>query len=67
MTVLVQACLEADYNAGTQSCASPYYIPQETGLPALSLADAQVIGLSVAGLWAAAWVIRRIKKLLDQS
>lgn len=67
MTVLVQACLESDYDATTHVCASPYYIPQSTGLPPLSIADAQIIGLSMAALWALAWVIRRLKRFIDQS
>jgi len=66
MAVLVQACLESDYNAETHVCANPYYIPQSTVLPPLSIADAQTIGLAMATVWALAWVIRRLKRMIDQ-
>ena len=67
MAVLVQACMEADFDAATQTCTPPYWIPQPTVLPALSVADAQQIGLAIAFLLACAWVIRRVKKQIDQS
>jgi len=67
MAVLVQACMEADFDAATQTCTAPYWIPQPTVLPALSVADAQQIGLAIAFLLACAWVIRRVKKQIDQS
>lgn len=63
----VLGCRDVDFNPQTGTCAAPYYIPQTTGFPALSIADAQTIGAACALLWAAAWVIRRIKKQLDQS
>ena len=67
MAVLVQACLEADFDAATQTCTAPYWIPQPTILPALSVADAQQIGMAIAFLLAVAWVFRRVIKQLNQS
>lgn len=67
MAVLVQACLEADFDAGTQTCMAPYWIPQPTVLPALSIADAQQIGMAIAFLLAVAWVFRRVARHLNQS
>lgn len=63
----VQVCNETDFDTTTLTCASPYYAPNTTGLPALSLDDAAQIGAACALLWATAWVIRRLKKHLDQS
>jgi len=67
MAVFVQACLEADFDAATQTCTAPYWIPQPTILPALSIAEAQQIGLAIAALLAVAWVFRRVAKHLNQS
>jgi hypothetical protein len=67
MAALVQVCLEADYNAETQTCASPYFAPQGSGLPSLTLEQANEIGAAIALLWAVAWCIRRMMKTLDQS
>ena len=64
---LVQVCDLADYTPATHTCAAPYYLPQETGWPALSIADAQSIGAACALLWATAWGIRRLKRMIDQS
>jgi hypothetical protein len=64
---LVQVCNLDDYDSTTKLCASPYYEPQSTVLPVLSIADASQIGLSMAVLWAVAWTIRRMKRVIDQS
>ena len=67
MAVLVQACMEADFDAATQTCTAPYWIPQPTVLPALSIEDAQQIGMAIALLLAVAWVFRRVARHLNQS
>ena len=66
MTELAQYCHEADFNASTGTCAAPYYGPVSGAFPTLSIADAQQIAIAIAVLWAAAWGIRRMVKLLDQ-
>ncbi len=65
MADLVQVCDLADYDPQTYTCTSPYYEPQSTVLPVLSIADAQEIGMAVALLWAVAWIIRRIMRFID--
>jgi len=67
MAVYVQACLEADVDISTQTCTAPHWIPQPTVLPALSIADAQQIGIAIAFLLAVAWVFRRVARHLNQS
>lgn len=66
-TVLVPACLESDFDAAAGTCAAPIWIPQPSILPELTIADAQAIGLAFAGLWATAFVFRRIRKFVDQA
>ncbi len=67
MAALVQVCLEANYDAATAVCSAPYYAPQEAGWPALSIEGAQEIGVACALLWSVAWVLRRLKKMVDHS
>lgn len=67
MAVFVQACVEADFDAATQTCTAPYWIPQPTVLPALSIEDAQSIGLAIAFLLATAWIFRRVARHINQS
>lgn len=62
--VWVQACADADMSGGT--CTAAVWVPQAESWPTLSVDDAQLLGAAIAGLWAFAWVIRRMKKLLDQ-
>lgn len=64
---LVLSCKEADFDAGTAQCAAPFYSYQPTAWPALSIADAQEIGVAMALLIATAWVFRRLRKFIDQS
>lgn len=64
--VWVTACAEADFDTATYTCAQPIWIPQPSIIPELTIADAQTIGLAVAGLWAVAFVFRLIRKLLNQ-
>lgn len=66
-TVLVPACLESDFDAATGTCAQEIWIPQPSFLPELSVEDAQQIGLAVALLLAAAFVLRQLRKFLEQA
>jgi hypothetical protein len=67
MAQVVRGCLEADFDAATGTCAQEIWIPQQTVLPALSVEDAQAIALKIAVLWALAFVIRRLRKFIDQA
>jgi hypothetical protein len=65
--VLVIGCKVEDYNATTEECAAPFYtFPPSSVLPPLTLGDAYTLGTAVALLWASAWTIRRLKRMLDQ-
>jgi hypothetical protein len=66
-SVLVPACLESDFDAATGTCAAPIWIPQPSIVPELTIEDAQALGLAFAGLWALAFVLRRIRKFVDQA
>ena len=63
---LVQACLEADFNAATQTCAAPFWTYAPTSIPVLTIADAQQIGAAMAYLFAVAFVLRMARKALNQ-
>jgi hypothetical protein len=65
--VWVQTCAESDFDAATMTCAAPIWTPQVAGWPALSLSEAQEIGAAVALVLAFAWVIRRLKRQIDQA
>lgn len=62
----VMACLEADFDAATGTCAAPIWDAELTGLPQLSIADAQAIGMAFAFLFATAYVFRLCRKALHQ-
>jgi hypothetical protein len=62
----VMACLEADFDSETGTCAAPIWDAELTGLPQLSIADAQAIGVSFAYLFAVAFVFRLMRKALHQ-
>lgn len=66
MTVMVQTCLESDYDAATQVCTVPIWTPQESFLPTLDLASAKEIGFAIALLWATAYVLRMCRKALQE-
>ena len=63
---LVRGCLEADFDAATGVCSAEIWIPQSTGFPELSIADAQALGMAFAYLWAGAYVLRLLRKFLQQ-
>ena len=60
------SCLEADFDAATGTCAAPIWDADVSAIPTLSIADAQAIGLSFAGLFAVAFVFRLMRKALHQ-
>lgn len=61
----VLRCDEGDYNAVTGECAAPYW-GEDTGiLPPLDPSEAYLIAIQIGGLWAAAWVIKTIRKSLE--
>jgi hypothetical protein len=67
MAHVVRGCLESDFDASTGACAQEIWIPQMPSLPALSIEEAQTIGLACALLWCTAWIFRRLRKFLDQA
>lgn len=67
MAHVVRGCLESDFDAATGTCATEIWIPQQTSLPALTVVEAQSIGVACALLWGIAFVFRRLRKFLDQS
>jgi hypothetical protein len=65
-SVLVVLCNASDYDTTTGTCAAPYYGDPPSAIPALSIADAQTIGMECALLWATAWSIRMCKRALKE-
>ena len=59
----VWTCLAWD--ATNASCTSEGWAAAPSAMPTLSVADAQVIGWSIALLWSTAWIFRQCKKMLD--
>ena len=55
-------CAEPDYDPLTGTCAAPFY--GEPSIFELSIEDAQAIGWAIAYLWAVAWGIRQLKRML---
>lgn len=58
----ILTCDESDYDAITGTCAAPYFA--ESSGWELSISDAQAIGWAIAWLWAVAWGIRQLKRML---
>lgn len=62
---MVEVCTAFD-SAGT--CTASAWMPYTPGgIPPLSLDDAQTLGLAIAGLWAVAFGIRMMKKVLQEA
>lgn len=60
----VEICTEFTESA----CTETAWVPYVSGVvPSLSIADAEQIGAAIALLWAGAWVIRMLKKVLNES
>lgn len=66
MSVLVQACRDADFDAATQTCAAPVWVVQNGGLPELSIAEAEQIAVAIATLWAVAFAVRLVRRAIEQ-
>jgi hypothetical protein len=59
--VLVQACFAADYDAATQTCASPTWVAyQPSPFPSLTAAEGAQIGAAIVGAWAVGAGLRAI-------
>ncbi len=67
MTVYVLVCNEADYQASTGTCAAPYYAPQPSLLPELSISDAMTISVAIIALWAVGFGIKAIRRTLSDN
>lgn len=63
--VYVMQCNAADYDAVTQTCASPFYGPAPTTFPTMTITDAQEIGMAMALLLVTAWCIRQCARALQ--
>jgi hypothetical protein len=51
-----------------QACTETVWMPYASGaVPSLSIAAAQDLGLAIAGLWAIAWGIRMVKRVLNEA
>lgn len=59
----VLACNEADFSADTGTCSAAYYIPAPVGWPALSYADAGLLGSKIVMLFALAWCLRKLRQI----
>lgn len=63
---MVEVCTEFDSTDPTV-CTASTWMPYSGGaLPTLSIEDAQQIGLAFALLWATAYCIKLLKKVLTQ-
>lgn len=64
--MLVQRCRESDYDTASQSCAAPFWSPDTGGLPSLSVSDAFTVGGSILALWAVAFGVRAVARLVHR-
>lgn len=64
---LTLRCDEEDIDPVTGECAAPYWTEDTGFLPPMSSADAHQIAVSIAALWALAFCIRQIRKLIERS
>jgi hypothetical protein len=61
---LQQFCNAADFDAVAQTCAAPFWAVAYGGLPPLSVGDALLIASATWALWALAWTIKPLVKIL---
>lgn len=66
MTIVLQ-CAPEDYDNVTHTCSDPFYAESESVFSGLTLEQANELALAIAGLWAIAWVFRRIFRFINQS
>jgi hypothetical protein len=67
MAVYVLVCDEVNYDATTGTCSAPYYAPQPSLLPDLSIPDAMTISVAILALWAVGFGIRSIRRSLHNT
>ena len=60
-------CDEANYDASTGTCSAPYYAPQPSLLPDLSIPDSMTIAVAILALWAVGFGIRAIRRTLSHN
>ena len=65
--MIVQQCAPPDYDPVSHTCTAPYFAESESAFTALTLEQANDLALAIAGLWALAWVFRRLIRFLNQS
>ena len=66
MTAYVLVCDEVNYDAQTGTCSAPYYAPQPSLLPELSISDGFTISVAIIALWAVGFGIRAIRRSIQQ-
>jgi hypothetical protein len=59
----VLACDSADFDTATRTCSAPHYELAPMGWPALSAADAQVLGSKIVLVLVLAWCFRRLRNV----
>ena len=67
--MVIATCPGTLYDKETDSCSHIVWVEQEqsSGLPPLTISEAEVIAASVGALWALAFGIRSIARYLRQS
>ena len=67
MTAYVLVCDEANYDAQAGTCSAPYYAPQPSLLPPLTISDGITISIAIIALWAVGFGIRSIRRTLSHN
>lgn len=62
--VWVQACDEASFDTSTGICAAPYWTLQQSSVPAITIAEANLLGAQVALILALAWGFKKLRQAL---
>lgn len=62
--MLVQSCADADFDAVTHVCANPVWVEWAGGLPPLPVADSVAICGAIVGVWAIAWTVRTLARVV---
>ena len=62
--MLVQVCPPDQFDAATQTCAGPVWVEYAGGLPPLSATDGTEIAGAIVGVWALAWVVRQLVRVI---
>lgn len=67
MTAYVLVCDEASFDPTTGTCSAPYYAPQPSIVPDLSITDALTISVAIIALWAVGFGIKAIRRTLSHN